>query len=101
MVIRRTHDARRESARHQVWLFANWPRRRGWDARREKDHPNNSVGESCEADRMNERPTEWLEAHEIALLLATPDRRTHQGRRDAAVLRVLVEAGLREGEMCS
>jgi len=49
---------------------------------------------------MNERPTEFLEAGEVARLLATPDRRTHQGRRDAAVLRVLVEGGLREGELC-
>lgn len=50
---------------------------------------------------MNERPTEFLEADEVRRLLATPDRRTHQGRRDAAVLRVLVEGGLREGELCS
>lgn len=41
---------------------------------------------------MNERPTEFLEADEVRRLLATADRRTHQGRRDAAVLRVLVEA---------
>jgi site-specific recombinase XerD len=50
---------------------------------------------------MNERPTEFLEADEVRRLLATSDRRTHQGRRDAAVLRVLAEAGLREGELCS
>lgn len=50
---------------------------------------------------MNERPTEFLEADEVRQLLATPDRRTHQGRRDAAVLRVLAEAGLREGELCA
>lgn len=50
---------------------------------------------------MNERPTEFLEADEVRRLLATADRRTHQGRRDAAVLRVLVEAGLREGEVCA
>lgn len=50
---------------------------------------------------MNERPTEFLEADEVRRLLATPDRRTHQGRRDAAVLRVLTEAGLREGELCA
>lgn len=50
---------------------------------------------------MNERPTEFLEADEVRRLLGTPDRRTHQGRRDAAVLRVLAEAGLREGELCS
>ncbi len=50
---------------------------------------------------MNERPTEFLEAAEVRRLLATPDRRTHQGRRDAAVLRILAEAGLREGELCS
>jgi len=50
---------------------------------------------------MNERPTEFLEADEVRRLLSMPDRRTHQGRRDAAVLRVLAEAGLREGELCS
>jgi integrase/recombinase XerC len=50
---------------------------------------------------VNERPTEFLEAGEVVAFLATPDRRTHQGRRDAAVLRVLVEGGLREGELCS
>lgn len=50
---------------------------------------------------MNERPTEFLEAGEVGRLIATPDRRTHQGRRDVAVLRVLVEGGLREGELCS
>lgn len=50
---------------------------------------------------MNERPTEWLELDEIKRLLATPDRRTLQGIRDAAILRILVEGGLREGELCS
>jgi site-specific recombinase XerD len=50
---------------------------------------------------MNERPTEFLEADEVRRLLATVDKRTHQGRRDGAVLRVLAEGGLREGEMCS
>ncbi len=50
---------------------------------------------------MNERPTEWLEADEVRRLLVTADRRTQQGRRDGAVLRILVEAGLREGELCS
>jgi len=50
---------------------------------------------------MNERPTEFLEVAEIKRLLRAPDRRTLQGLRDAAVLRVLVEGGLREGELCS
>jgi integrase/recombinase XerD len=50
---------------------------------------------------MNERPTEWLEPDEVRRLLATVDKRTHQGRRDGAVLRVLAEGGLREGELCS
>ena len=50
---------------------------------------------------MNERPTEWLETPEIKTLLSTPDRRTLQGLRDVAVLLVLVEGGLREGEVCS
>ncbi|MBZ0234419.1 MAG: site-specific integrase [Deltaproteobacteria bacterium] len=50
---------------------------------------------------MNERPTEWLEADEVRRLLATTDRRTQQGRRDGAILRLMVEAGLREGELCA
>jgi site-specific recombinase XerD len=48
----------------------------------------------------NERPTEFLEEVEVKKLLATPDRRTLQGKRDDAVLRVLSHGGLREGELC-
>lgn len=50
---------------------------------------------------MNERPTEWLESDEVRRLLTTVDRRTHQGRRDGAVLRIMVEGGLREGKVCA
>ncbi|HEY3411778.1 MAG TPA: site-specific integrase [Armatimonadota bacterium] len=50
---------------------------------------------------MNERPTEFLEDGDVKKMLATPDRRTLQGKRDDAVLRVLVEGGLREGEACA
>lgn len=50
---------------------------------------------------MNERPTEYLEDADVKRLLATPDRRTVQGKRDAAILRVLAEGGLREGEVCA
>jgi site-specific recombinase XerD len=50
---------------------------------------------------MNERPTEFLEAADVRKLLKTPDRRTLQGKRDAAVLRLLCEGGLREGEVCA
>ena len=50
---------------------------------------------------MNERPTEFLEAGDVKKLLGTPDRRTLQGKRDAAVLRLLCEGGLREGEVCA
>ena len=49
----------------------------------------------------NARPTEWLEPAEVRRLLDTPDLRTRRGRRDAAVLRVLAEAGLREAELCA
>lgn len=49
---------------------------------------------------MHERPAEWLDTAEIRELLATPDKRTRKGRRDYAVLRVLLEGGLREGEVC-
>ncbi len=34
-------------------------------------------------------------------LLATPDRRTAQGKRDAAVLSILARTGIRRGELCA
>jgi site-specific recombinase XerD len=49
----------------------------------------------------NERPTEWLDEGEVRRLLDTPDRRTLKGKRDLAVLLVLAEGGLREGEVCA
>lgn len=49
----------------------------------------------------NERPTQWMEEGEVQKLLAAPDRRTLQGKRDHAVLRVLAEGGLRESELCA
>lgn len=39
-----------------------------------------------------------LRPQQITALLAVPDRRTHQGRRDAALLAVMVLGGLRVGE---
>ncbi|WP_279324204.1 tyrosine-type recombinase/integrase [Anaeromyxobacter soli] len=50
---------------------------------------------------MNERPTEFLDEAEVKRLLDVPDRRTLQGKRDAAVLSVLSHGGLREGELCA
>jgi integrase/recombinase XerD len=42
-----------------------------------------------------------LEADEVARLLAVPDRRTRTGRRDFAVLMLLVRLGLRAGEVAA
>ncbi len=50
---------------------------------------------------MNERPTEFLEQSEVKRLLDVADRRTLQGKRDAAILGVLSHGGLREGELCT
>lgn len=44
------------------------------------------------------RLTEFLEPEEIKRLLEQPDRRTLRGKRDYAVLRLLLETGLRKSE---
>lgn len=48
------------------------------------------------------QPKVWeLEDSETKRLLSTPDKRTTQGRRDAAVLSLLARTGIRKGELCA
>ena len=47
------------------------------------------------------RLTEFLEPEEIKRLLEQPDRRSLKGKRDYAVLRLLLETGLRKSEVRS
>jgi integrase/recombinase XerD len=49
--------------------------------------------------RYTRRPIDYLTGAEAEALLAAPDPRTHLGRRDAALLRVAVETGLRLSEL--
>lgn len=43
----------------------------------------------------------WLDAAHLARLLALPDRTTIHGRRDAALLALLIGCGLRRAEACA
>jgi integrase/recombinase XerD len=47
------------------------------------------------------RTGRWLTAQQTAALLLTPDRRTTTGKRDIAVLILLVACGLRRAEACA
>ena len=49
--------------------------------------------------RYTRRPVAWLERHEIEALLAAPDPRTRNGRRDRTLLLVAVQTGLRASEL--
>ena len=49
--------------------------------------------------RYTRRPVAWLERHEIDALLAAPDPRTRNGRRDRTLLLVAVQTGLRASEL--
>ena len=49
--------------------------------------------------RYTRRPIDYLTGAEVEALLGAPDPRTHLGRRDAALLRVAVETGLRLSEL--
>lgn len=44
---------------------------------------------------------EFLTDPEVKALLRVPDRRTLQGKRDYAILKLLVNSGLRKAELCS
>jgi len=47
------------------------------------------------------RPSEFLTADEVKALLRVPDRRTLKGRRDYALLLLMLSSGLRKAEVCS
>ena len=47
------------------------------------------------------RPSEFLTADEVKALLRVPDRRTLKGRRDYALLLLMLCSGLRKAEVCS
>lgn len=47
------------------------------------------------------RPSEFLTANEVKALLRVPDRRTLKGRRDYALLLLMLSSGLRKAEVCS
>lgn len=47
------------------------------------------------------RPSEFLTEDEVKALLRVPDRRTLQGKRDYALLLLMLSSGLRKAEVCS
>lgn len=51
--------------------------------------------------RVHQRAPEILTIEEAEAMLRSPDRRTLQGRRDHAVLALLLATGLREAELCA
>jgi site-specific recombinase XerD len=50
---------------------------------------------------MRTKETEFLTEEEVSAILRIPDRRTIQGKRDYAILLLLVTTGLRKAEICS
>jgi len=50
---------------------------------------------------MKKKETEFLTEHEAQAILRVPDRRTHQGKRNYAILLTLLTTGLRKAEVCS
>lgn len=51
--------------------------------------------------RKNQKPSEFLTKDEVQALLRVPNRKTLQGKRDYAILLVLLTTGLRKAELCS
>ena len=49
--------------------------------------------------RFEQRPVEWLDEKEIKALVAAPDVATRQGRRDRALLLLMVQTGIRVSEL--
>ncbi len=47
------------------------------------------------------RPSEFLTEDEVKALLRVPDRRTLKGKRDYALLLLMLSSGLRKAEVCS
>src|SRR5436309_728923 len=58
---------------------------------------NVETDEAVEATQLLDGPA-VLRLGQVRQLLQAPDRRTHKGKRDAALLAVLVGGGLRVGE---
>jgi integrase len=50
---------------------------------------------------MKKKETEFLTEDEAQAILRVPDRRTLQGKRDYAILLLLLSTGLRKAEICS
>src|SRR4030043_1087520 len=50
---------------------------------------------------MKKKETEFLTEEEGQAMLRVPDRRTLQGKRDYAILLLLLSTGLRKAEICS
>ncbi|MDA2916856.1 tyrosine-type recombinase/integrase [Nitrospinae bacterium AH_259_B05_G02_I21] len=51
--------------------------------------------------KNRKRESGFLTPEEVASMLRVPDRRTLQGKRDHAILKVMFAAGLRSAELCS
>ncbi len=47
------------------------------------------------------RVSEFLTEAEVRVLLRVPDRRTLKGKRDYALLLLMLSSGLRKAEVCS
>lgn len=50
---------------------------------------------------MPKKESEFLTEEEASAILRCPDRRTEQGRRDYAILLLMLSTGLRKAEVCS
>lgn len=50
---------------------------------------------------MKKKETEFLTEEEAQAILRVPDRRTLQGKRDYAILLLLLSTGLRKAEICN
>jgi len=50
---------------------------------------------------VKKKETEFLTEEEVQALLRVPDRRTLQGKRDYAILLLLLTTGLRKAEICN
>ncbi len=50
---------------------------------------------------MKKKETEFLTEEEVEAMLRVPDRRTLQGKRDYAILLLLLTTGLRKAEICN
>lgn len=60
-----------------------------------------NVARMLKIPRVHQRAPEILTIEEAEAMLRSPDRRSLQGRRDHAVLALLLVTGLREAELCA